>query len=319
MQASLALARGTLFVGVHAKTARVHSFDLGGRPLGPSFSFRDAQVGRSAAAGLALDEDHRLWVADTPADRVRIFSLFGREVGGIGAPGVPGAESAILPGLVFRPTDVEVQGNRDQGWVAIACGGEQRHAVQIFEPGLEWRASCTSLGETQRPFGGVCRLAARGELLYVAESLARAVQVFRAGAFHFAFHLTGRGGERLEPSALAALDDGRIVVGSRAPHSGLFLLDSSGRALRTLAGEGAAEGAVQEPSDVVIERGADDRHARLYVIDCDGLRVQAFTLEGRCLGTISLGDSLGDSPRGSPEGAATRLDAGTRVEKEGGR
>ncbi len=289
MQSSLALSRGTLFVGVHAKTAHVHSFDLGGRALGTSFSFRDARAGRSAVAGLALDDDRSLWIADTPAGRVRQFSLFGREVGGLGAASEHAPESApLLPGLVSRPVDVEVQGNRDQGWLAIACGGEQRHAVQLFDLDFSYRASCAALGDPQRAFRGVCRLAAHGERLYVAEALARCVQVFRAGEFLFAFHLTTRDGERLEPSALAPLADGRLVVGCRAPHSALLLVDPAGRPLRVLAQEGAEEGGVLEPSDVVVEPGADDRHTRLFVIDRDGLRVQAFTLDGRCLGVIPL-------------------------------
>lgn len=288
MQASLALSRGTLFVGAHAKTAHVHSFDLGGRPLGCSFSFRDPAAGRSAVAGLALDDDRTLWIADTPADRVRQFSLFGREIGGLGSHRPDAAEAPLLPGLITHPVDVEVQGNRERGWIAIASAGEQRHAVQLFEPGLVWRASCASLGEPQRAFRGVCRLAAQGERLYVAEALARCVQVFRAGVFLFAFHLTGRGGVRLEPSALAPLADGRLVVGCRAPHSALLLVDASGRPLRVLAQEGTEEGQVFDPSDAVVEAADDDRHARLFVIDRDGLRVQAFTLEGRCLGSIPL-------------------------------
>jgi hypothetical protein len=312
MQGSLALSRGTLFVGVHAKTAHVHSFDLGGRPLGASFSFRDARAGRSAVAGLALDDDRSLWVADTPADRVRRFSLFGREVGGLGAPREPAASTAsgapVLPGLVSRPVDVEVQGNRDQGWIAVACAGEHCHAVQLFDLDLTHRASCAALGDPRRPFRGVCRLAAQGERLYVAEALGRAVQVFRAGEFLFAFHLTARDGQRLEPSALAALADGRLVVGCRAPHSALLLLDPAGRPLRMLAQEGSEEGQVLDPSDAVVEPGVDDRSTRLFVIDQDGLRVQALTLEGRCLGTIPLSGSLS----GTSSPAARRRKKGGR-------
>lgn len=294
MHGSLALSRGTLFVGVHAKTAHVHSFDLGGRSLGPSFSFRDAQRGRSAVGGLAVDDDRTLWVADTPADRVRQFSLFGSEIGGLGAPLEHAASTApVLPGLVTKPVDVEVQGNRERGWVAIACGGEQRHAVQLFDTtlspaGLAYRASCAASGEPQRAFRGVCRIAAQGERLYVAEALGRTVQVFRSGEFLFSFQLPARGGGYLEPSALAPLPDGRLVVAVRAPHSLLVLVDAAGRPLRMLADGGGEEGQVLDPSDAVVEPGADDRRARLFVIDMDGLRVQAFTLEGRCLGLVPM-------------------------------
>jgi hypothetical protein len=287
VQASLALVRGVLFVGTHAKTARVRSFDLGGRALGPGFTFRDARAGRSAAAGLAVDDDHTLLVADTPADRVRRFSLFGRELGGLGAP----ADSeALLPGLVTRPVDVEVRGHRDEGWIAIASGGERRHALQLFEPDLSFRASLRSHGDPARAFRGLCRLAAEGELLYAAEATGRCVQVFRAAEFLFAFQLRVRGGEPFEPCALAPAGGGRLVVGCRTPESALFLVDGSGRPLRKLAGEGEGEGELSDPSDAVLEPGADDRHASIYVVDRDGLRVQVFTLEGRCLGAISLGE-----------------------------
>jgi hypothetical protein len=287
MHGSLALSRGTLFVGVHAKTARVRTFDLGGRELGPSFSFCDRSVGRSAVTGLAVDADHTLWIADSPAHRVRRFSLFGREVGGLGSAGA-GEATALLAGSIAHPVDVEVLGSPEDACIAVACSGESRHAVQLFDSELVWRASLSAFGEPGRPFRGVVRLAGSGERLYVAEALGRCVQVFRAGAFLCAFHLTDARGERFEPSALAPLADGRLVVGCRTPSSALFLLDGSGRVQRRLAGPGEGEGAVLDPSDVVVEPGADDRHARLYVIDRDGLRVQVFTLEGRCLGAIEL-------------------------------
>jgi hypothetical protein len=240
-----------------------------------------------------VDEDRTILVADTPAERVRRFSFFGREVGGIGGASAE-AREPILPGLVSRPVDVEVQGNRERGWIAIACAGEQRHAVQIFDPDFTWRATCAALGEPGRPFQDVRRLASAGELLFAAEALARCVQVFRSGSFLFAFRLTCASGERYEPSALAAVGDGRLLVGCRAPESALFLVDGAGRPLRQLAEEGEGEGEVLVPTDVVVEQGADDRHAQVFVIDRDGLRVQVFTLEGRCLGAIPLtGDPTG--------------------------
>src|SRR5688572_2766199 len=214
MHGSLALARGLLLVGEQAKTARVRVFDLGGRELDLGFSFRDALAGRSAVGGLAVDGDSTILVADTPSDRVRRFSFFGREVGGIGAAIGAGAEGApvapVLPGLVTRPVDVEVRGDRDQGWVAIACGGERRHAVQLFDPELAYLASPSALGESTQPFRGVTRIASEDERLYVAEGSGRRVQVFRAGAFLFAFQLTDSCGERYEPSALAPAGDGRL-------------------------------------------------------------------------------------------------------------
>ena len=288
MQGSLALSRGALFVGFEEKTAHVRVFDLDGRAV-TGFSFRDSAGGRSAVAGLAVDEDGQIWVADAPADRVRVFSLFGREYGGIGSPAERGEPStpAVLPGLVRLPVDVEVQGHRDEGWVAIACGGERRHAVQIFTPDLAWRASCASLGNGADSFRGVRRLAALERRLFVVEAQARRIQVFRDLEFHFAFRLRGTNGRVFEPVAVAPLHDGRMVVACREP-SALFLVDAAGQVIRVLAEEGAEEGRVLDPGDAVVELGCPDPLARLYVVDRDGLRLQVFTLEGRSLGVIPL-------------------------------
>ena len=283
--ASLALARSTLFVGTHAKTARVRAFDLGGRELELGLSFRDAAVGRSEAAGLAVDDDHALWIADPPADRVRRFSLFGREIGGLG--GVDRTRRpAVLPGSLHRPVDVELQA----GDLVVACSGESPHAVQWFDPESEYRGRCLSRGDPSLPFGRVVRLAASAEHLIVAEALARRVQVFRKRQFLFAFQLSDAAGRRLEPSAVAELEDGRMLVACRDPESALLLVDASGRVVRVLAGAGEGEGQLSEPSDVVAELGEEDHRARLFVLDRDGLRLQVLTLEGRCLGSIPLGE-----------------------------
>jgi hypothetical protein len=307
MHGSLALARGVLFVGTQAKTAHVRTYDLGGRPLATSFSFRDASAGRSAVSGLSVDADRSVWVADEPASRVRVFSVFGRETRCLGdGAATEEGPPAVLPGLIERPVDVVAHGGRDDGWVAIACGGERLHAVQVLEPDLTLRASLPSRGDPRRPFRGVRRIAARGELLAVAEAGARLVQVFRANEFLFAFALTDRQGEAYEPSALAPLEDGRMLVACRAPESALFLVDPSGRPLARLAEEGEDEGRVLDPSDVVVDEGAEDRDARVFVLDADGLRLQAFDLGGRCLGRVPLDEPARSAHPSRSRGAGAR-------------
>ena len=287
MAGSLALHRGTLFVGTHAKTASVRAFDLGGRELRPAFEFRDARAGRSEVSGLCVDEHHALLVADRPADRVRRFSLFGREIGGSGNA-APRAAPALLPGIIHRPVDIEVHGSREDGWMAVASAGESRHGVQVFDPDFSYRSSCASQGEPARPFRDPVRLASRGARLYVAEAGPRCDQVFRDFTFLFAFRLTLSDGVALEPCAIAPIAPERVVVAFRAPESGLFLVDGTGRPLRRLAEHGDAEGQVLEPSDVVFDPADEETGPRVWVIDREGLRVQVFTLEGRCQGAFLL-------------------------------
>lgn len=285
MTGGLTVDGGTLLVGVAAKTARVLTFDLGGRPQPGGFSFRDAKLGRSSIAGLSRDRDRRTWVADDAAHRVRIFSPFGLEVGGI-----PGhAEGAgELPGILVQPVDVLASGHVDDGWVAVACAGARRRAVQLFDPEGRPTGSVAALGEPQRAFENVVRLATDGRRLLVAEAWARRVQVFQDFRFRFGFQLRTRGGEPLEPSAVAALPDGRMVVGSRAPESAVDLVDASGRALLRLAEGGEGEGSVSEPLAIAVVPDVEDPRARVFVLDSEGLRVQVFDLEGRCLGAFAI-------------------------------
>ena len=312
MQGSLDLHRGTLFVGDQEKTARVQLFDLEGRRLGGGFQFRDATVGRSAAAGIAVDDDRRIFVADTPASRVRVFSVFGRESPGFASSAALVApQRADLAGILHVPVDVAVQGNADDGVLVIACAGERRHAVQVFDPGLTWRRSLASTGDPGRMFSGVRRVECHGRLILVAEAGSGRVQVFRDGDFLYLFSLSSRGNGRLTPSAIAAVgasaEDGRMVVSCSGPASGVVLVDSAGRWIRTLAGPGEQEGSVHDPSDVVVHPGEDDRSTRIAVIDRDGLRIQVFDLEGGLQASFPVTVSAGE------DDASARGESGERT------
>ena len=109
MHGSLCLHRGALYVGRHEKTARVRVYDLDGHERSEGFTFRDPRAGRSVVAGLAVDDDRQVWIADTPCSRVRRFTLFGREVGGLGlgldAP-LPDPPEPCAKGVVRAPVDV---------------------------------------------------------------------------------------------------------------------------------------------------------------------------------------------------------------------
>ena len=162
MQGSLALNRGVLAIGNQEKTARVRFFDLDGRLRSPGFTFRDDRAGRSVVAGLAMDEDRQVWVADTPSSRVRIFTVFGREVGGVGLPTDQALEDAAQEDAwnrVRAPVDVAVEGHVDEGRVVVACGGTRRHAVQLFDHSLGFAGSLRPRGDSRGVFRAVRRVA----------------------------------------------------------------------------------------------------------------------------------------------------------------
>ena len=286
MQGSLTLHRGLLFVGQHARTALVRSFDLDGRASLPGFSFRDRRVGRSMVAGLDLDEEGRVWVADTPASRVRLFTLFGKEIGGLGISNdcpLRDFDERDEPGIIRHPVDVIARGNADGLELVVASGGNRRHAIQVFDENLRLVRSLRPLGDPRGHFRGVRRIARRGRYLFVLERDAQRIQVFRDLEYHFAFRPDL---SRSVPTALVALRDGRLVIGCGGSRPAILICDATGRTHRILAHPGSEEGTVTEIEDLAIEEAAHDRESRIFALDADGDRLQVFTLEGRCYGSF---------------------------------
>lgn len=282
MLGSLSLRQGVLYVGRHEASAHVRPYDLDGLPLSAGFSFRGPARAPVELAGLAVDPDHQLWIADAAQAAVRRFTLFGREVGRWRA-GASGDAAGSFGRLV--DLDVEERDGRLECWVA--SGGWRRHAVQLFDELGRGLASLRSEGEPQANFQGVTRIARDEQRVYVCEAHARRIQVFRAGGFEFLFKLTGAGRVPLEPVALAPLDDRRMLVACGGDHSGLVLVDGAGRIERWIATAGDGPGEVLDPTDVVAERGRNEAATRVAVIDRAAERVQVFTLEGRCQGALA--------------------------------
>ncbi len=295
MQGSLHLDQGVLYVGSHELSAHVRTFDLQGRRLEAGFSFRPADGGRSSVDGLAVDVDRRVWIADGAARRLRVFTLFGVEIAGVGPEAPARTESKASrrehragddrAGELGAPADVLSSSSDDEQHLVVASGGRRRHALQVLELGSGRTRSLRPLGDPLGRFGGLCDIAVDGRLLYACERLAGRVQVFRDGEFHYAFTLPVAGG-RFEPRAIAPLGEGRLLICQGGPASALLLVGPCGVLLRVLAEQGGDTGEVLEPNDVVVERGDEERGTRAVVIDRDGDRVQVFTLAGACEGAF---------------------------------
>lgn len=287
MQGSLAIHHGVLWVGREEKTAYARPFDLDGRALGPGFSFRDPQCGRACASGLALDGDHRLWVADGPAGKVRGFNVMGREVATLGPAPDPAAD---VRGWIGRPVDVACDASEEESQLVVASIGHRRHALQRFTPEGRLIGSLRPGGDPKGRFHELRGVTTAGPFTWASEGGAGRIQVFRNDEHHY--HLVPgplpRGG--FAPSAVAPVGDGRLVLAYGAPPGaeggGVLLVEPGGRVLLVLAGPGRDEGSVLEPNDLALFPGPDDRHTRVAVIDLDGERVQVFNLEGRCYGAF---------------------------------
>ncbi len=295
MHGSLALKNGVLYVGNHAKTARVDVFDLDGHSLEGGFLFRDERSGQSAATSLAVDDDHRVWVADDLAGRVRAFTLFGRPVADVGDDDLEEPRAGgDRRGTLGRPRGLAVRGSDDDLLVAIASGGRRRHALQWLHPSSARVRSLRPEGNPRGRFHDLAGIAWRGEDLLACEAGAERVQVFRGGHFHFHFQIPTAGGVPFLPAGAALLDDGRAILACAAERaSALLLVDRAGRLLRVVAEGGSAPGQVDEPADVVVHEEGEERRTRVVAIDREGERVQVFTLDGRCYG--AFGPSPGSS------------------------
>ena len=284
MHGSLALKGGILHVASAAAPARVRPYDLDGRALGPGFAIGGVDGARPSIAGLAVDVDHRLWIADRGSARVRAFTAFGRELSGRG--GREPADSDVA-GALGRLAGVACAGVEDEALLVVASSGERRHALHAFDLRAERWRSLRPAGDPQGVFRDLASVAIRERTIWACERGAARVQVFREGEFHFAFRVESGAARAPEPRAIAPLSDGRLVVVVAGEDAAVLLVDAGGRTLRVLAGPGTETGEVFEPSDVVVDEGADESSTRVAVIDKDGDRVQVFTLAGRCFGSFS--------------------------------
>ena len=298
MHGSLCLKNGILYVGRHVVTAHVQPYDLDGHPLGPGFAFRGDGGRVASASGIDLDDDHRLWIADGAGERLRSFSLFGREQPAFTDPS---ARSMREPGRFDAIVDVATIGVESDLELLIVRGGKKRHALELIHVASGRVRSLRPDGDPQGTFDGLQRAAIRGNMVFACESTAGRVQVFRDGEFHYLFRLPLQPSARARsmPRAIAPLADGRMVLAvGGSESSALLLLEPGGRILRVLAAHGESAGAVFEPTDVAVEEGETDHRTRVAVIDADGDRVQVFTLEGECFGAFA------DLPRGGVENSS---------------
>ncbi len=296
MHGSLCFQRGVLYVGRYARTAHVRPYDLDGRPLGSGFSFRGVEGGRAAVRGIAVDSDHRCWIADDAARGVRSFTQFGRELAGIVSK-TP-AESDLAGHLAFV-TDVAVSGVEVGERVLIASSGYRRHALQRYSRDGELIASLRPMGDPLGRFRGLAGVSLLGRMVYACDPVAACVQVYRDDEFHFAFGI-----ESSVPRALAPLSNGWIVIAHGDDRAGgIIVADSSGRPVRNLASHGSDGGQVFAPTDVAVHEGETERDTLVAVIDHDAERVQVFALDGRCFGEIVELPGLDASRRARPHRA----------------
>jgi len=268
------------------RTARVVPFDVNGRRLGSGFDIRGLDGGRAEIRAIAVDEDRRLWAADAAGGSLRAFTVSGAPAALEESREEPESDR---PGAYGDPGGLAAQGLEAEARLLLSRRGSRRHGLLLIEPESGTRRSLVPDGDPQARFEGLAGVALAGRFAFACESVRGTVQVFRDGDFHFRLRLPDTGGCRAVPRSVAALTDGRSVVACEGSDGGaVFLFDAGGGCVRRLAA-GAAPGSgstgeVENPSAVVVVEETTDRSSLALILDRDGERVQAFTLQGACLG-----------------------------------
>ncbi|TAJ10733.1 MAG: hypothetical protein EPO68_14935 [Planctomycetota bacterium] len=276
MSGSLAARGRTLYVAWPGCPARWRAFEVSGRALTPWMALEAGAAGRAGCAGLDVDADHRLWIADPEHALVRCVNLFGAQLAALRA--WPSAPRDGL-GTLSEPLGLACAGDGDPLRLWLAQGGVRRAAVQLLDESGRARARLRSLGDPREPFRGARRVRAAGRYVWVLEALARRVQVFRDGEFHFAFQVRERGAVA-GLASVAVFDDGSGVACTAGDAARLLRIGRSGNVRGVLCED------VEAPSDVALLDGFDPHGARIALLDRDGLRVRAFEAAGRCVGAI---------------------------------
>lgn len=276
----LAVHHNLLFIGSSEGSGRVLVIDAETGEERHQFMFAGEATGKADAAGLAVDADSRVFVADTRNRTVRIFSVFGSEVGRLDAQNAEAGERSDRRGSLGRPHDLALD---DEGRLFVCSGLADRvHSVQCFLPDGTWVRTFHAGADPQAVWAAPRGITVVGEALYVAETGRGRIHAMRTdGASLGSVAATGDSGEPAAPVAVAVLPGGDLAVALWGEPSRVVRFDASLRPRGVLIRGGDAEGLVRDPFDLAV-----DLAGRLLVADKGGTRVQAFSDKGEHLGVV---------------------------------
>lgn len=243
------------------KTARIQRFTPDGE-FEVSWQMPDWQNGKPT--GLMVDEQNRVWVADTHYQRVMVFDRDGQELQRFGTQGDG-------PGQFQLPTDV-VLAPDGQRYVS-EYGGNDR--ISRFNAHWEYQGSFggQEAGESAllRP---QCLVLDQDNTLWVTDSCHHRICHFTSdGKLLSAFGSIGEAPGQLKyPYGLALCPDGTLLV-SEFGNNRLQRFDRTGKSLEVWGGIGTAPGRLVEPWGVAI-----GKEGRVYVVDYRNHRVQMFRM-----------------------------------------
>jgi len=260
----------------------VRLFDLDGRRLGGGANAATFDAERPA--GVAMDDDRRVWVCLPHEAAVVAYSAFGRAAARLVDP--PDAAGRDAPGVLGRPYAVDALGDTDELRLVVASRGRRRHALQVFDEAGRCVRSLRPGGASHGAFRALEGAAFDGRFVYAVEAGGR-VSVYRDLDHHFGFVVSGPDADGPRLRAVAPAGGGRIAV--LCERAGVLLFGPGGELLGRRIPTGPHAGGASDleaPVDLVVERGRDDARRRVVVMDREGARVQVFSLVGAPFGAF---------------------------------
>lgn len=226
-------------------------------------------------AGIAVDAEGNIWVADEENDRVEEFDEEGEYLGQFGAEGEE-------KGQLESPTDVAID---FAGNVWVADTGNNR--IDEFSSGGEYLSSI-GLESEEEPeeeeslFSGPESLAIDShDNIWVADTYHREVKEFdHSGELIGAFggEFGSEPGQIIEASAIAVDPEDHVWLADYSNYR-VSEFDDEGNFIREIGGFGSGDGQFEGPDAIDVDAEGD-----VWVADEWNPRVQEFSKEGEYLG-----------------------------------
>jgi DNA-binding beta-propeller fold protein YncE len=235
---------------------RIGIFDRRGAPL---FAFGAGLL--EAPFAVAVDPaTHHILVLDQDRTRVREFSYRGAPLGDVTLPGLDGRKDIALVAIHVDA----------RGWLFVA--ENKLCEIFVYDEARKLVARFGSVGYDRGQFQAIVSITTAGELVYVLDQVATAVQVFdRRGRFLVGWGEHSMGPEAFSlPAGLAVAPDGDVLVADALRHE-VKVFSPDGMFRGRFGGRGRMLGELAYPGQM-----AFDGDGMLLVLEKVNGRVQRF-------------------------------------------